>query len=338
VKSNYRPFQPSSLFSGPIAQTILGSQFTGDTRVGHRSMHKIAFAPNTTLVVLEWRPPKPDSPLVLMGHGMGGCSESAYMRRIARKLAGEGFGIFMMNHRGSGPGMGMCDRLFNGGSSDDLAGVVDYIQTLYPNNPLSIIGFSLSGNILLKYLGEGRALPANLKGALAVNPPIDLAVASRKISEGPWARTFNNYYLKLMYHQMDAMRDCFPEAFYPAERASTIWDFDVRYTAPAAGYDGVEDYYGRCSSGQFLGGISVPTSILCSLDDPFIPAKVFGGTSPSDNVRVLSPKRGGHMGYLSRTKTPLGDFRWMDYFCVEWARSQRDGQSSSEMKETACRD
>ena len=327
------PFRPHALIRGPISQTIMASQFTGDTRVGRRRMHKVSLGSNTVLVVMEWKPPQPDSPLVLMAHGMGGCSESAYMRRVARKLAAEGFGIFMMNQRGSGPGIGLCDRLWNGGSSDDLAGVIDFIQTLYPTNRLSIIGFSLSGNILLKYLGEGRALPSTLNGALAVNPPVDLAEASRKISEGPWAKTFNNYYLKLMYHQVDAMRDCFPDAFYPAERASTIWDFDVRYTAPAAGYESVEEYYERCSARQFLDRVEVPTTILCSQDDPFIPPKVFAEASHSDSVRVLAPKRGGHMGYLSRTKTPLGDFRWMDYVCVEWAHRMSNGHTSFLPKE-----
>lgn len=234
--------------------------------------------------------------------------------------------------------MGMCDRLFNGGSSDDLAGMVDFIQSLYPDNPLSIIGFSLSGNILLKYLGEGRELPSSLKGALAVNPPIDLAMASRKISEGPWAKTFNNYYLKLMYQQMDAMRDCYPEAFYPDQRASTIWGFDEKYTAPAAGYKDVQDYYARCSSGQFLGQINIPTTILCSQDDPFIPADVFSGLSLSENVLMAAPHRGGHMGYLSQTRTPLGDYRWMDYFCVEWACSVRNGTPPQKLKDMACRD
>ncbi len=333
----YRPFKPHTLISGPIAQTILGSQFTGNTRVGSRTLHKVELETNTVLVVLEWSPPQPNSPLVLMGHGMGGCSESAYMRRIARKLYAAGFGVFMMNHRGSGPGMGMCDRLFNGGSSDDLAGIVDFIQSRYPANPLSIIGFSLSGNILLKYLGEGRALPPNVTHALAVNPPVDLALASRKISEGPWARTFNNYYLKLMYHQLDAVRDCFPDAFYPTQRATTIWDFDVQYTAPAAKYDGVEDYYGRCSSGQFLKNISVPTTILCSLDDPFIPPEAFEGVAVSDRVKLVTPRGGGHMGYLSLNKTPFGDHRWMDYFCMEWARCAGNGIQSQTPEAATCK-
>lgn len=316
------PFKPHLLFPGPVAQTVAGSQFTGDTRIPPRTIHKLRLSPRTVLVLGELKPQAPELPLVLLGHGMGGCSESAYIRRIARKLGDRGYGVFMLNHRGSGPGMGLCDRLFNGGSSDDLAAVIDHITSLYPERPLVVIGFSLSGNILLKYLGEGRTLPPQLLAALSVNPPVDLKNASRKITQGPFAGLFNRYYLDLMYRQVDAMRECFPDTFAPQGRARTVWEFDTAYTAPAAGYASVEEYYETCSANQFLHGIEVPTTVLCSEDDPFIPPEVFDGIERAPQVRFVNPKHGGHMGYLSRRLTPYGDRRWMDHVCVEWVRAQ----------------
>ena len=314
-------FNPHPLTSGPIAQTIIGSLFTGSPQLPRRVQHRIPLDGKNLLLVYEVVSEDPSSPIVVMGHGMGGCSESGYMRRISAKLYEEGFGVFMINHRGSGPGIGLCDRLWNGGSSDDLAHMVRYIVDRYPDRKLLLIGFSLTGNILLKYLGEGRTISSNVVSALAVNPPIDLKVASRQISEGPWSKTFNKYYLKLMNRQVEAMIECHPDAFRPTSNPSTIWEFDVAYTAPAFGYPHVEAYYEECSAKQFLEHISIPTTILCSQDDPFIPPETFQDARMNQRTDFINPESGGHMGYISRSRNALGTRRWMDFICVQWVKN-----------------
>ncbi len=323
---NDLPFTPYPLIKGPIAQTVAGSKFRGKPFLPERTLHKLEIGPHNQLMIFELKQEENTSPLVLMAHGMGGCSEAAYMRHISGKLYARGFGIFLMNHRGSGPGMGMCDRLWNGGSSGDLDQVVSYISNLYPQRPLLLIGFSLSGNILLKYLGERRKIPSNVYAALAVNPPIDLKISSKMISDGPWADTFNRYYLELMNRQVEAMVECFERAHRPARPAKTIYEFDVLYTAPAFEFKDVDDYYSQSSAKQFLEFIRVPTTILCSKDDPFVPESVFQDARMSLCVDCLNPDFGGHMGYISKNKTPLGDRRWMDFICVQWA--QEVGQGS----------
>jgi predicted alpha/beta-fold hydrolase len=314
-------FDPHPLIRGPITQTICGSQFTGNAQLPHRIQHRVQLDEKNLLLMYELKAADESAPIVLIGHGMGGCSESGYMRRISAKLWKEGFGVFMMNHRGSGHGIGLCDRLWNGGSSEDLAQMIQFIVDLYPSRKLLVMGFSLTANILLKYLGERRNIPSNIQSALAVNPPIDLKVASQKITEGPWSKTFNTYYLKLMNRQVQAMVECHPDAFRPAVTPNTIWEFDVEYTAPAFGYPRVEAYYEECSSKQFLEHISIPTTILCSQDDPFIPSEIFQSARMSQKIDFINPEFGGHMGYISRSRNALGDRRWMDFICVQWAKT-----------------
>jgi predicted alpha/beta-fold hydrolase len=314
-------FNPHPLVRGPIAQTIFGSQFPGKPQLPRRIQHRIRLDEKNLLLMYELKAAEGSAPIVLLGHGMAGCSESGYMRRISDKLFQEGFGVFMMNHRGSGSGIGLCDRLWNGGSSEDLAQMIQFIVDLYPERKLLVMGFSLSGNILLKYLGEGRRIPSNVHSALAVNPPIDLKLASRQISEGPWSGTFNKYYLKLMNRQVEAMAECHPDAFRPTVTPSTIWEFDVAYTAPAFGYPHVEAYYEECSGKQFLENIALPTTILCSQDDPFIPPEIFQSARMSQKIDFVNPEFGGHMGYISRSQNALGDRRWMDFICVQWAKT-----------------
>ena len=187
------------------------------------------------LILRELAGDNPDTPIVLLAHGMGGCSESGYIRRLAFKLWQRRITVIMMNHKGSGLSMGMSPSLWNGGSSEDMATVVSFLEKRYPKRSLLIVGFSLSGNIVLKYLGEGRDVPHNVIGAFSVNPPIDLKIASEIISS-PRSWIFGQYYMNLIYRQVDAMVECFPSAFRPEKRQKTIWDFDAAYTAPAGGF------------------------------------------------------------------------------------------------------
>lgn len=309
------------MFRGGIIQTILGSQFPGNIKFHPRKTHKIRLGASAWTLARELEPQNPHRPIVLLAHGMGGCSESGYMLRIANKIWKRGAGVFMMNHRGSGPGMGLSDTLWNGGSSDDLHSVVQYILKLYPRRSMLIVGFSLSGNVLLKYLGEGRKIPKNVHGAFAVNPPIDLKVSSRMLSVENGTRIFNRHYMKLIRDQTQAIAECFPGAFQPARECKTIWDFDAAYTAPAAGYKSVEEYYSKCSARQFIESIGVPTTMVCSRDDPFVPPEVFEGIHMKLTVNFYAPDRGGHMGYISRRPTPLGDHRWLDYVILKWVEN-----------------
>lgn len=311
----WRGFSPHPVIKGAIIQTIIGSQFPGERfKLPDKISHYIDLDVDAKAVVYEIESEKKNEPVVMLAHGMGGCSESDYIKRIASKLSVQGYGIFMINHRGSGHGMGLSSSLWNGGSSEDLDIMVRFILDKYPS--LVLVGFSLSGNILLKYLGEVRTIPSGLIGALAVNPPIDLRIASHTLSTDLSCWLFNRYYMKLIGNQARALIKKFPDAMDPRKNLKTIWDFDASYTAPAGGYKGLDDYYDQCSSKNYLKNIEIPTSVLCSLDDPFVPPKVFKNI-PS-NIDFYQPRGGGHMGYISSKKTPYGDRRWMDYMVIEW--------------------
>jgi uncharacterized protein len=315
----YNPysFESKILIRNRYIQTILGSLLPGRTNLPERKLHKVLIGQKAKLVLLELPSSKPEATVILLVHGMGGCSESSYMRRIARKLWIRGFTVIMMNQRGSGLGMGLSDRLWNGGSSDDLDMVLKYITKNYPNNSIDIIGFSLSGNILLKYLGEQKKI-MEIRKAFAVNPPIDLKMASYVLSKTKWGRVLNDYYMKQIYLQVEAMAECFSDTFIPSTKSETILEFDEAYTAPVAGYKNADEYYSACSAKNFLEDIVVPTTILCAMDDPFIEPSIFKSVRMSSAIELNTPENGGHMGYLSKKPTPWGDYRWMDFMIADW--------------------
>ena len=307
--------------SGGIFQTIAGTQLRGmELPCPPQISHELNLDEQGRAVLYEIEAKDQTKPIILLAHGMGGCSESGYMKRISTKLWMRGYGVFLINHRGSGPGMGLSSRLWNGGASDDLAKMIDFVIQRNPGKFLVPIGFSLSGNILLKYLGEGQIIPSKILGALAVNPPVDLRISSAIISRKWSCAVFNQYYMKLIRNQAIAITKQFPDALSPLKNLKTIWDFDVSYTAPSGGFKDVDDYYDSCSSMHYLKGIEISTSILCAEDDPFVPCKIFDQVEMSERVTLHKPKKGGHMGYIARHVTPHGDRRWMDYAILEWIR------------------
>lgn len=320
---NHYLFNSHFLLRNKFLHTIVGSQFSGKTNLPERKIHKVAIGKQSKLIVLELPTDNPGAAIVLLAHGMGGCSESSYMKRIARKLWIRGLNVFMMNQRGCGLGMGLSESLWNGGVIDDLGKVIKYMLKLYPNKPIDVVGFSLSGNILLKFLGDKKMQPSIIRKAFAVNPPVDLKMASHALSLSREGIFFNGYYMKQIHRQGEALAECFPNAFHPSGKEKTILEFDEAYTAPAAGYKNVDDYYSKCSAKGYLENITVPTTIICSEDDPFVRWEIFKSVRMSTSIELHTPDRGGHMGYISSKPTPWGDYRWMDFMIVDWAGDER---------------
>ncbi len=150
-------FSRHPLLGNAVMQTVIASQFPGETRLPPVRTHKVRLADGGVTLCFEIPSAETRSPLVIMGHGLGGCSHSGYMKRIGKKLHDQGFPVLLLNQRGAGAGIGMSDRLWNGGSSDDFGVMVEHALKLYPQREILLVGFSLSGNILLKYLrGAGR--------------------------------------------------------------------------------------------------------------------------------------------------------------------------------------
>jgi len=312
-------FEPHQWVPGGVLQTVFGSLYSKNIKLPEMKPLWIKVSSDCQILLWELINKNKTGPVVILAHGMGGCSESGYMRRITSKiLRGNANAVYMMNHRGSGCSAKKHDRLWNGGSSDDFEQVVSFISTRHPENELLLVGFSLSGNILLKYLGENNAVPNNVKGAFAVNPPIDLKVSSEVLSNNSACNIFNRYFMKRLHQQIEAINKNFPSSVLLKKRVKNIWEFDSIYTAPSAGFKNVEEYYSECSGRKFLKQIKIPTTILSSRDDPFIPPHVFEETLMSPAVNCLLVNGGGHMGYISKHKTPWNDYRWMDNTITQW--------------------
>jgi hypothetical protein len=166
---------------------------------------------------------------------------------------------------------------YHSGQSADLVAVLEHIARECPASPATLVGFSLSGNITLKLLGElGAASCGGLDSAIAVCPPIDLAICSRNIGQGA-NRIYDRHFVRNLTGAVRRLRRLRPDAPGTAlsRRARTLADFDDLYTAPVSGFGSAQNYYHECSSKPLLAKIRWPTLILASEDDPLIPYRIF---------------------------------------------------------------
>lgn len=303
------PCRPPRWAGNGHLQTILGN-YLPDEPPAHPSEPFRIPLPDGDQLAARHHPGETDV-LVLVFHGLGGDDRAHYVRRAVASARRLGHHVWTVNHRGCGEGRGLAARPYHSGSADDLGAVFALARERHPGLRQLALGFSLSANALLLNLGDGLGRPLPKPDlALAVNPPIELERCAVLIKTG-----INRLYdLRFVKRCRCAIRERVADGLIPDRYRTRPWmtlhDFDNAYTAPAIGLRDREDYYARCSARDHLARITVPTVILQSKDDPFIPWQAHAEAPKSPLVHLHLEDHGGHMGYLSRD---LPGHRWLPY-------------------------
>lgn len=303
-------FQPAPWLPGPHLQTLFAPLLRRAPHLA-RQRERLYLADGDFLD-LDWFGPACDEiPCVILLHGLTGSSSSLYVLGQQRALAARGWRSVAVNWRGCSGEPNALPRGYHSGASEDLAEVVTALRRRLPETPLAAAGFSLGGNVLLKYLGEqGPDCP--LQAAVAVSVPYRLDQSADRLQQG-FSRVYQARFMREMLEYVAAKQRRFAEqgreaelaslaALGPLEGLATFWDFDERVTAPLHGYASARDYYRQCSSRFFLDRISVPTLLVQSLDDPFVAPQSLPTAAdlPASVTFELHP-RGGHVGFVGGT-------------------------------------
>jgi len=236
-------------------------------------------------------------PIVLMLHGLEGNLRSHYALPVLSTLAQSGFQPVFMYLRGCSGEPNRLSRTYHSGAAEDLAEVLSLLKE--SGRPVSAaIGFSLGGNLLLRYLGLSGE-QALVKTAMAVSVPFVLGDAARRLENGP-SRIYQRYLLnRLKRSYIRKFSGTASPLKVDLDRICTLWQYDQAITAPLNGFAGADDYYQRCSSIHYLGAITVPTLILHSLDDPFMyPNNVPTRGQVGPGVQLAIQAHGGHVGFV----------------------------------------
>lgn len=304
-------------------QTIAALYWPDSPFLDDNTSHIVPLPDGDKLVLIENRPAtwRQGDRIVLMLHGLTGSARSKYLLRIANKLNAEGFLVIRMNLRGCGQGVGLARHLYHSGRSEDSRAAILWLQQHFPQSLVTLMGFSLGANIVLKMAGEDGSSPTgNLDSAVAVSPPLDLE-ASVKLLIHKKNKLFNDFFVKCLLRDIKVLHDTFPDLPKPTfPKPLNVYQFDDIYTAPRSGFKDAKDYYTQSSSKNFIADITVPTLILYAKDDPVIARRTFLHLPHKPHFDILITSKGGHVGWMGHTGE-FGHYRWMDKAVVNWMKA-----------------
>lgn len=320
----FRPaFRAALWLPGPHAQTIAGRLLRRPAAPPF--VRERIDTPDGDFIDLDFPAPPPGtderSPLVLLLHGLEGSARRGYAINVYRALASHGMRAVGLNFRSCSGEINRTARFYHSGDTDDIRHVVDTLRARYPAAPLGIIGFSLGGNALLKYLGEeGAAARERVRCAVAVSVPYDLAAGADALDTTPMGRFYTGVFLKSLVAKADAKAALLVDKcdIERVRAARSFRAFDDAATAPLHGFAGAEDYYTRSSSRSYLSRVRVPTLLLHSADDPFLPAHAFPHDEVAANpcLNAVLTRRGGHVGFISGP--PWRPRFWAEETAARW--------------------
>ncbi len=294
LSSTYRP--PLGLRRGHV-QTILRGLLPGP-RVRADRIEELRLADGDRLE-LHWHVPHlADAPLAVLCHGLEGSAEAGYMRAMARALNGAGCNALAWSYRGCGRLPNLLPRSYHSGATEDLAAVVEHaLQS--GTSALFLVGFSLGGNLILKYLGE-QVPPVRLRAAVAISAPVDLASSADALDLRGGNALYRLRFMRSLNHKAAAKARRFPEQVPQRDWAAlrTVRAFDEAFTAPLHGFADAEDYYARCSARPLLENVGVPALLLNALDDPLLAPPSFPEMRHHPHLCIETPAHGGHVAFL----------------------------------------
>jgi len=270
--------------------------------------------PDGDFLNLDWHRQNSQK-LVVLGHGLEGSSSSTYIQAAAHMFYQNGFDVLAWNHRSCGGEMNRLPRFYHHGVSDDLHMVMQQTSNYAA---VHYVGYSLGGNVLLKYFGEEKfAKPQNLLRAVAISAPIDLHSCVQEIHR-VHNRLYHNRFLKSLLAKVVEKHQLMPNDISIAHltKIKTLTDFDHYYTAPLHGFDSPKDYYTRASSRQFLPNITLPVLLLQAQDDPMLGHTCYPITEAqaSENLHLIITKHGGHVAFMQKGKR----IHWMEEVALEF--------------------
>ncbi|WP_432412134.1 YheT family hydrolase [Rasiella sp. SM2506] len=259
---------------------------------------------------------KKDTKVAILLHGLEGDAQRVYIKGQAKMLVENGWDVAAMNHRGCSGEENRLYLSYNSGRTEDLEELIDHVIQYHKYDTICLIGFSLGGNVILKYLGERNHVPQQIKNGVAISTPLYLRGALEQLVKPEnmvYSKTFINDLRKKYKRKMNQ----FPDAMNSEElkKIQNLLDFDTLYTAKAHGFQDAYDYYEKSSSLQYLPNIKIPVLILNAANDSFLSPECypFDIAKHHKNIYLESPKHGGHVGFHVTNKVYYSEKRTLQF-------------------------
>jgi hypothetical protein len=324
-----QPFQAPALLRNGHAMTMFTNLWPRRFEL-HRWPHETRVfqtEPETQVVAYcHWQADRKSHPTLILVHGLEGHAERGYMLGAAEKALRAGFNVIRQNVRNCGETEHLTPTLYHSGLTCDLRAIISELSEHDGLPEIFITGFSMGGNQALKLAAElGAAAPPQLRGIVAVSPPIDLAACCDAIARRQ-CRIYQERFLRSLKARVRRKAQLFPGIIDPdkVDRVRSLREFDDLVTGPSWGFGDANGYYRHASSLPLLGQIRVPALIITAQDDPFIPFAPFTDPAIEANpyLLLLAPRHGGHVGFYAsnaKTNSPADRF-WAEARAVGFCR------------------
>ncbi len=312
-------FKPAWWLRNTHLQTLYPPLFRESEATPERQRERLA-TPDGDFLDLDWCG-EGDGPLVILLHGLTGSSRSGYILGLQSSLLSRGLRSVALNFRGCSGEPNWLARAYHSGDTGDIDFLYRTLRRREPETVMLAVGFSLGGNVLLKWLGEkGRDL--HLNAAVAVSVPLVLSICATKLDTG-FAKIYRHHLIRELKHYMAVKLRYLRDTGNAAEAEKIIrlcdlsdiksfWDYDDRVVARLHGFKDVHHYYSQSSSRQYLSDIAVPTLLIQASDDPFMTREVLPGAEElSHHVRLEVAEKGGHVGFIGGN-VPFKPCFWLE--------------------------
>ncbi len=274
--------------------------------------------PDSDFLDLDWSFSKtPTKKVVILLHGLEGHGQRPYITGAAKVFNNSGYDTCAVNFRGCSGETNRLFRSYHSGATEDLDAVVKHILNNKEYGKIYFKGFSLGGNMALKYLGEGREIPKALKGVVGISVPCDLHSSLKellKFKNAPYSQRFRKHLLEKLKLKLPL----FPNQISKTDikNIKTLKDFDDIYTSRAHGFKNALDYYEKCSCLQFLPNIKIPSLIINAKNDSFFGPECYPYKEAEENPNLFleTPDYGGHVGFYGKGNVTYSEKRAINFF------------------------
>jgi uncharacterized protein len=327
IASHAADFRPRRFLTNGHLQTIAGNYLARVNDLPAPEDQLVEVSPATAnqiasqvLCHCHWQPEqvRAERPTAIIVHGLEGSSDSQYVVGNSNKLWRAGCNIVRMNMRNCGGTEALSPTLYHSGLSNDVLVVMNFFVAQYGLRSMSLIGYSMGGNLVLKLAGElGTAAPAVLRSVIGVSPAVDLD-ASADALHLPVNRLYELKFLHNLLNRYRRKAMLFPRA-YDRNRATgirSLREFDDRITALYSGFSSAQDYYDRAAAARVVDRIAVPTLVLHALDDPFVrlTSESRDKLNANPKITLIESERGGHCAFLAQPDMTSGyDGYWAEH-------------------------
>jgi predicted alpha/beta-fold hydrolase len=245
--------------------------------------------------------------LVLLIHGLEGSSESKYMASTSNHINRKGLDTVCFNLRSCSGEDNLLLATYHSGKTEDVDFVVQHLLNNYNYNNIILVGFSLGGNLTLKYLGEYQPkLSKKVKGGIAISVPVDITSAEIEMDKFK-NKLYIEIFFKTLKNKILEKAHKFPNYKLDKDKlfkATTFKHLESLYIVPIFGFKSPEDYWRKASSKPYLSKIDRPTLLINAKDDTFLSAACYPikEALQSNNFYLEVTDHGGHCGFISSFK------------------------------------